>query len=44
LHRDWYRACGGGGVGESELDRLAKRFLAEVHRFVAPTHVMRGAY
>jgi len=31
-------------VGESELDRLAKRFLAEVHRLVEPTHVMRGAY
>ena len=31
-------------VGESELDKLAKRFLAEVHRLVEPTHVMRGAY
>lgn len=31
-------------VGESELDRLARRFLAEVHRQVEPTHQMRGAY
>lgn len=31
-------------VGESELDRLAKRFLAELHRQVEPTHVVRGAY
>jgi hypothetical protein len=31
-------------VGESELDRLAKRFLAEVHRQVEPTHEIRGAY
>lgn len=31
-------------VGESELDKLAKRFLAEVHRRVEPAHVLRGAY
>lgn len=31
-------------VGESELDRLAKRFLAEVHRQVEPAHELRGAY
>ncbi len=31
-------------VGESELDKLAKRFLAEVHRTVEPTHEVRGAY
>jgi len=31
-------------VGESEIDRLAKRFLAEVHRQVDPTHEVRGAY
>ena len=31
-------------VGESELDRLAKRFLAEVHRMAEPTHEVRGAY
>ncbi|MGH7569984.1 MAG: hypothetical protein ACREL9_13625 [Gemmatimonadales bacterium] len=31
-------------VGESEIDRLAKRFLAEVHRRVEPTHEVRGAY
>ena len=31
-------------VGEAELDRLAKRFLAEVHRRVELTHELRGAY
>ena len=31
-------------VGESELDKLAKRFLAEVHRLVEPAHDVRGAY
>ncbi|MGH7607280.1 MAG: hypothetical protein ACREME_08075 [Gemmatimonadales bacterium] len=31
-------------VGESELDRLGKRYLAEVHRLVEPAHVVRGAY
>ncbi|HEX9280816.1 MAG TPA: hypothetical protein VF890_09225 [Gemmatimonadales bacterium] len=31
-------------VGESELDKLAKRFLAEVHRTVEPGHEIRGAY
>lgn len=31
-------------VGESELDRLAKRFLAEVHRQAEPSHELRGAY
>lgn len=31
-------------VGESELDRLAKRFLAELHGEVDPTHALRGAY
>jgi hypothetical protein len=31
-------------VGESELDKLAKRFLAEVHRLVEPAHQVRGAY
>ncbi|MGH7676545.1 MAG: hypothetical protein ACREMV_14870 [Gemmatimonadales bacterium] len=31
-------------VGESEIDRLAKRFLAEVHREAEPTHAVRGAY
>ncbi|HET7791202.1 MAG TPA: hypothetical protein VFK78_10440 [Gemmatimonadales bacterium] len=31
-------------VGESELDKLAKRFLAEVHREAEPTHEVRGAY
>jgi len=31
-------------VGESELDKLGKRFLTEVHGRVAPRHVARGAY
>ena len=31
-------------VGESELDKLAKRFLVEVHRQVEPAHQVRGAY
>ncbi|HEU5261250.1 MAG TPA: hypothetical protein VFU41_07475 [Gemmatimonadales bacterium] len=31
-------------VGESELDKLAKRFLAEVHKQVEPAHELRGAY
>lgn len=31
-------------VGESELDKVAKRFLAEVHRRVEPAHEVRGAY
>lgn len=30
--------------GEAELDRLAKRFLAELHRQAEPTHEVRGAY
>ncbi len=30
--------------GESELDRLAKRFLGEVHRAADPAHSLRGAY
>jgi hypothetical protein len=30
--------------GESELDRLAKRFLGEVHRLADPAHALRGAY
>jgi hypothetical protein len=31
-------------VGESELDRLAKRFLAELHRQAEPSYELRGAY
>jgi hypothetical protein len=31
-------------VGESELDRLAKRFLTAVHRQAEPGHQTRGAY
>ena len=30
--------------GEAEVDKLAKRFLAEVHRLVEPAHEVRGAY
>jgi len=30
--------------GESELDKLAKRFLGEVHRLDHPDHELRGAY
>ncbi len=31
-------------VGESELDKVAKRFLAELHAAEEPSHVVRGAY
>ncbi len=31
-------------VGESELDKVAKRFLAELHAAEEPAHVVRGAY
>jgi len=31
-------------MGESELDRHAKRFLAEVHQEAEPAHAVRGAY
>ncbi len=31
-------------VGESELDKLAKRFLSELHRAEAPRYKVRGAY
>lgn len=30
--------------GESELDRLAKRFLSVVHTVAEPDHVLRGGY
>jgi hypothetical protein len=30
--------------GESELDRLAKRFLGQVHLRAEPGHVLRGHY
>jgi hypothetical protein len=30
--------------GESELDRLAKRFLSVVHTEAEPGHALRGAY
>jgi len=30
--------------GESELDKLAKRFLGEVHVLADPTHHQRGSY
>jgi hypothetical protein len=31
-------------VGESEADKLVKRFLGTVHTRVEPTHRLRGAY
>ena len=31
-------------VGESEADKLAKRFLTEVHTMADPTHRPIGAY
>jgi hypothetical protein len=31
-------------VGESEADKLAKRFLTLVHTHVEPGHIARGAY
>jgi hypothetical protein len=30
--------------GESELDRVAKRFLSVVHTMAHPAHSLRGAY
>ncbi|HET7025187.1 MAG TPA: hypothetical protein VFI39_08300 [Gemmatimonadales bacterium] len=30
--------------GESEADKLAKRFLATVHTLADPGHMLRGAY
>lgn len=30
--------------GESELDRLAKRFLSLIHAESDPGHILRGAY
>ena len=30
--------------GESELDKLAKRFLSVVHTLADPAHPLRGAY
>jgi len=31
-------------VGESELDKVAKRFLSELHRVEEPAYKVRGAY
>ncbi|GBD32845.1 MAG: hypothetical protein KatS3mg081_2819 [Gemmatimonadales bacterium] len=31
-------------VGESEADKMAKRFLAVVHQRAHPEHQLRGAY
>ncbi len=31
-------------VGESEADKLSKRFLGIVHKQVEPDHELRGAY
>jgi hypothetical protein len=33
-----------GDVGESELDKVARRFLAELHALDEPRHQVRGAY
>lgn len=33
-----------GEVGEAEIDRIAKRFLAELHGAQDPSHKVRGAY
>jgi hypothetical protein len=30
--------------GESELDKLSKRFLSVVHSLAEPGHVLRGSY
>jgi len=30
--------------GESEIDRLARRFLGTVHTLAEPGHALRGAY
>jgi hypothetical protein len=30
--------------GESELDKLAKRYLGDVHVLAEPDHILRGAY
>ncbi len=30
--------------GESELDKLAKRFLGEIHVLAEPEHQLRGSY
>lgn len=31
-------------VGESELDKVAKRFLSELHGHEEPGHLVKGAY
>ncbi len=31
-------------VGESEADKMAKRFLSLVHKLAHPEHQLRGAY
>ena len=31
-------------VGESEADKIAKRFITMVHQRLEPSHVARGAY
>jgi hypothetical protein len=31
-------------VGESEIDKVAKRFLSELHSSEEPGHIVRGAY
>lgn len=31
-------------LGESEVDKVAKRFLSELHTLDEPEHVVRGSY
>ncbi len=31
-------------LGESQVDKVAKRFLAELHKLDEPAHEVRGAY
>ena len=35
---------GTSDVGESEIDKVAKRFLSELHHTEEPGHEVRGAY
>lgn len=35
---------GTSDVGESEIDKVAKRFLTELHAVEQPGHPVRGAY
>lgn len=35
---------GTSDVGESEIDKVGKRFLSELHAVEEPRHTVRGAY